>query len=167
MSLDWQKRVKTFLFPRLDSRYWLRVLAVGICAFVFFRFFLTPALINGASMEPTYHNGGVNACWRPRFWFREPRPGDVVMIRYAGREMLFKRVVAVAGESVEFRDGKLYINGVPRPEPWVKFACDWNRDPVTVAPGHMYVIGDNRSMPAEEHKFGAVERERILGGPVW
>jgi signal peptidase I len=165
--MDWQKSIKNFFFPALHRRYLLRVVVVAVCAFVFFRFILTPAFIDGSSMEPTYHDRGINGCWHPRFWFREPRPGDVVMIRYAGRQMLFKRVVAVAGETVEFRAGKLYVDGQLRPEPWVKFACNWNRGPVAVAPGRFYVIGDNRSMPAEEHKFGAVEKELILGGPLW
>jgi signal peptidase I len=165
--MDWQKRIKQFFFPQFSRGYLLRVLAVAVCAFVFFRFFLTPAMINGESMEPTYGDGGISGCWHPKFWFREPRVGDVVMIRYAGREMLFKRVVAVAGETVEFRAGQLYVNGTLRQEPWVKFPCDWNRGPVKVEPGHVYVIGDNRSMPVENHKFGAVEVERILGGPPW
>ena len=141
------------------------IVAAG--AFLFFKYICTPAVIRGASMEPAYHDGSVNACWHPKYWFRNPQVGDIVMIRYANRAMLFKRVVAVAGEAIEFRQGRLFVNGRERPEPWVTYPCHWEAEPVTVAEGCLYVIGDNRSMPSSEHQFGACEIGEIVGGPLW
>ena len=81
--------------------------------------------------------------------------------------LLLKRVVAFEGETVEFRNGDLYINGIRIEEPYVKYACDWNLPPRKVKKDHIYVVGDNRSMPIEQHKFGQVAKDRIYGAPLW
>jgi len=119
-------------------------------------------------MEPTYHNGGFNFCWTPRYAFSEPQYHDVVVIRFAGKKiMLLKRVVAVAGDRVAFREGTLVINGVETTESYVRYPCDWNLPPREVAAGHVYVVGDNRSGPMEQHYFGQTPVKRIVGVPLW
>ena len=81
--------------------------------------------------------------------------------------MLLKRIVALAGETVEFRDGVLYVDGKARSEPYVLYKSSWTLPPREVAPGHVYVVGDNRRMPMEQHKFGQVAVSRIIGRPLW
>jgi len=72
-------------------------------------------------MEPIYRNGRFNFCWRPGNTGKKPDRFDIVIIRLAGRKvMLLKRVVAFGGETVEFRQGQLYINGKLLDEPYVK-----------------------------------------------
>lgn len=157
-----------FLLPRLNRRFLLRAALVALAAYLFFGWLCLPLWINGGSMEPTYHDGGLTFCWRPRFWFREPRVGDVVAVRMVGiRAMLLKRVVALGGDTVEFRGGILHVNGEPQSEPYVRSGCEWELAPRRVDPGCVYVIGDNRGMPLDLHRFGQVERERIVGGPLW
>ena len=117
-------------------------------------------------MEPTYPRRGVNAVARWRFWFRGPRRGEVVVLRWRGRTTLLKRVLAFAGETVEFRDGVCYVDGAPLDEPWVVLRGDWNLPPRTVAPGRIYVMGDNRSMDADAHVGGEISLSRLIGGPL-
>jgi len=161
----WRK----FLFPDLRRRwFWLRLGIVAAVAYSFFGYVCIPTWIHGKSMEPTYHDGTVNFCWCPRFWFREPQPGAVVIVRLGGRSAMYlKRLVAVAGDTVEFRNGRLLVNGKEQVEPYVQGPCDWNLEPRTVKPGYVYVVGDNRSVPLEQHRFGQTERRRIMGGPLW
>ena len=60
--------------------------------------------------------------------------------------------------------GILYLNGVEQEEPYVKFKrARWNLKPRKVAEGHYYVIGDNRSMPMYQHKFGEIRQTRLEG----
>src|SRR5262249_7346901 len=93
-----------------------------------------------------------------------PRRGDVVAIRLAGPHiMLMKRIIALPGETVAFHWGKTYINGRPLEEPYLRFPCDWEREPVTLGPDEYFVVGDNRSMPQVDHTFGRAGRERIVG----
>jgi len=161
-------RIRAFFFPSLTSRFVVRVTLVALCAYLFFGHICIPIRIRGISMEPTYHNGGVNFCWRLRYLFSEPQRYDVVTVRLAGkRVMLLKRVVALAGERVEFRDGKLLVDGKTVNEPYVRYGCDWNLIARRVGKDSVYVVGDNRSMPMENHYFGQTSINRILGGVVW
>lgn len=119
-------------------------------------------------MEPTYHDGGVNFCFKLRYLFSKPRRHDVVAVRFASNKvMLLKRVVALEGEWVEFRHGKLWVDGKEMDEPYVRYPCNWNLAPRQVEPDCIYVVGDNRNMPIENHYFGQASLKRIVGGPLW
>lgn len=154
--------------PRLNRWFLPRLAVVALLAYGFFGHVCLPAITQGHSMEPTYANGKLLFCWCPRVWFGTVQRGDVVMVRFAGhRVMLLKRVVALAGETVAFADGKLLIDGKPLDEPYVKTDCDWELPPRVVPPGHVYVIGDNRGVPMDAHVFGSVAIDRIVGEPLW
>lgn len=160
--------LKSFFFPRFTWRYALRVAGVAAAAYLIFGHVTVFTRINGASMEPAYRDGSWIFCSKLRYLFHAPRLGDVVTVRMAGdRVMYLKRVVALAGDTVEFRDGILFVNGQPRREPQVLGPCDWNLPPRQVAPGNVYVVGDNRSVPIELHMFGQTAVSRIAGGPLW
>ncbi len=160
--------LRRFFLPRMKRLFFIRLGLLAAAAFFFFRFICQPVFIHGGSMMPTYPEEGFNFCWIPAIWFSEPKRGDVVILRYAGnRLMLLKRVVAFEGETVEFREGELYVNGKALEEPYVRYPCDWNRPPRTVGKGKIYVVGDNRSMPFSEHQFGQIEKKRLKGKPLW
>lgn len=161
-------RLRRFLLPDLHRKFIFRLLLVALTAVVVFTRFLIPLRIEGKSMEPTYDDGGFNFCWRGRYLFSAPERGDVVVIRFAGqRVMLLKRIIGLAGDTVEFRNGALFVNGVWVKEPYVRSPSDWNLAPRTVEPGKVYVVGDNRTVALDRHHLGQVEQERILGGVVW
>jgi signal peptidase I len=164
----WSEAAWGFFVPRIDRRFLLRLTVLAAAAWGFFGGICRPMRIQGASMEPAWHDGGVTFCWRPRFWFRAPRRGDVVMIRFAGeRVMLLKRVVALGGETVAFQGGTLLVDGKPLDEPYVRRPCAWDMPPRAVGAGKLYVVGDNREMLLELHQFGEVHPGRIVGGPLW
>ncbi len=145
-----------------------RVLAVALLAFIFFKFVCIPFRVKGYSMEPTYRNGGINLCFKLKYLFSTPKRGDVVTVRLAGEKvMLLKRIVATEGETVEFINGKLLINGKKLDEPYIKLPCEWNLSPRKVEKNKVYVIGDNRSVPIERHNFGQTSIKRITGVPLW
>ena len=162
-----QAGIREFFLPKLTRGFFLRAAAVALAALVVFGLLLTPCVIDGASMVPTYAEHGFNFCWRGRYWFSEPRRGDVVILRYHGKVYYLKRVVGVAGDTVEFRDGKLFVNGEAQDEPYIRYFCSWNQDPYTVEPGHCYVVGDNRSQSIHDHVFGSVSTKRIVGAPLF
>ncbi|NCC50653.1 MAG: signal peptidase I [Spartobacteria bacterium] len=168
LSRGFKERIVRFVFPKISRGYLIRLGAIIITAFVLFRFILLPMHIRGGSMEPTYRDGGFTFCWLQRYLFSEPERFDVVTVRLAGpRIMYLKRVVAFPGETVAFKDGNLYVNDRKMDEPHVVYECDWNKPPVTVKPGHLYVVGDNRSVPMENHQFGQIMKQRITGSPLW
>ncbi len=119
-------------------------------------------------MEPTYRTGEFNFCWRLRYLFSKPKRYDIVAIRLAGQKvMLLKRVVALEGEEVSFRQGKLLINGNELEEPYLRYPCNWELPARKVEKDSVYVVGDNRNMPMESHYFGQTLIRRIVGVPLW
>ncbi len=163
-----ESAIKKFFLPEINGRYLLRVAVVAISAFIIFKYVFIPFRVQGESMAPTYVTGSFNFCFALRYLFSEPALPDVVMVRMAGQKiMLLKRVVATEGQSVEFKEGRLYIDGKKVNEPYVSGESDWNISPATVKPGYVYVVGDNRSMPARAHTFGQTPVTRIVGAPLW
>ena len=166
--MAFNKKILHFFFPSFTPKYLIRVSLVALFAYLIFGYLLVPFTVQGISMEPTYPHGGFNFCWRGRYLFSEPKRFDVVMVRFAGRKvMLLKRVVAQENENIEFRDGKLFINGKEIGEPHVRYPCHWNLSPRRVEKDSVYVVGDNRNMPIENHIFGQTLKNRIIGGPLW
>lgn len=162
----WQV-IRNFFLPRLNKWFFLRLGITVIAAVIIFKYFLVPCVISGASMEPTVPSSGFTFCWKGSYWFKEPARGDIVIIKYDNNIYFLKRIVALAGDTVEFRNGKLILNGNIMDEPYVKFPSDWNMEPLVVSADEYYVVGDNRSMPIVQHQKGAVKARRIAGQPLF
>lgn len=158
--------MKSFLLPELNRKLIIRVAVTAAVSVLFFGIF-RPCLIAGSSMEPAYHDRGVVLNFTLRYVFVPVKRNDVVIVSYFGKEYLLKRVVALAGDTVEFRSGKLLVNGVEQAEVYVRYPCDWTIPPVTVKENCYYVVGDNRNQPYFEHKHGQIGYDRIAGGPLW
>ena len=162
------RSIRRFLFPELNRNFLIRVILVAVFAFIIFRYLLIPFRVKGYSMVPTYNNGDFDFCYTLRYAFSPPKRFDIVTVRYAGtRVMLLKRVVATEGETIEFRNGQLFINGKEIKEPYVNVRYYWNLPPRTVKPHHVYVVGDNRSVPIKVQDFGQTDLNRIIGAPLW
>jgi len=160
--------IQRFFFPSLTPWLVVRIGGVAFFAYLFFGHVCIPFQIQGSSMEPTYTDGAFNFCWRGRYLFSEPRRYDVVTVRFAGtRVMLLKRIVALEGEQVEFRGGKLFVNEEEIEEPYVHNCRNWNLSPRYVEQGCVFVVGDNRGVAIENHSLGQASKQRITGGPLW
>lgn len=153
-----------FLFGRNPRATLVRAAALVAAAVVVFGWILLPIRLSGISMQPTYDDGMFDFANRAAFWFREPARGDVVAIRMAGPHVVYvKRIVGLPGERVEIAAGVVTIDGEPLVEPSVVRRAPWTMPPVTVGADEYFVIGDNRSMAIENHDFGRVKRDRIIG----
>lgn len=159
--------VKSFFFPQINKAFLLRLLLVASSAWLIFGFLLIPLRVENISMEPTYQNGSFAFSWRLQYLFSPPQRGDVVTVRFSGRDiMLLKRIVALEGDRIAFVGGQLLVNGQNVHEPYVSYRQQWQLSERTVAPGHVYVVGDNRGMAMRQHKFGQVNIDRIIGGVI-
>jgi signal peptidase I len=110
-----------------------------------------------------------------RHIFRAPRRGDVVVFKFHldPRRDFIKRVIGVPGDSVEIRDGSVYINGQPLREDYIQSPPNYTYGPKTVPAGHYFVLGDNRRNSFDSHAWGSscppeqlcdfVPEENIIG----
>ncbi|GFH18425.1 peptidase_S26 domain-containing protein, partial [Haematococcus lacustris] len=108
-------------------------------------------------------------------FIRPPSPGDVIIfhpVRPEGRrsflddDVFIKRIVAVEGDTVEVHDGRTYVNGVPQQEPFINEAPAYVMDKLTVPPGDVFVMGDNRNNSYDSHIWGPLPLENVLGRAV-
>ncbi|HOB33923.1 MAG TPA: signal peptidase I [Verrucomicrobiota bacterium] len=163
-ELSW---IRVVLIGR-DPRVTLIRIAVIVVLVVLARaYVIAPIQVRGGSMLPTYQERGVNFVNRIAYLTSSPRRFDVVAIRFAGDHvMLMKRIIGMPGETIEFRHGRVYINGQELTEPHMDFEnypCDWEMPPRQLGPDEYYVVGDNRSGPRELHEAGVVRGERFVG----
>jgi signal peptidase I len=163
-----QNKLRQFLFPSLSFKTLTRITLIALLTYIIFGHIFIPFRIKGQSMEPTYTNGGINFCYTLGYLLSEPERYDIVLIKFAGKKvMLLKRIVAMEGQTVEFRDGKLFVDEMKINEPYLKYPCNWNLAPRHVKKDHVYVVGDNRNMSIRNHNFGQTPVNRIVGVPLW
>lgn len=157
-----------WLIGREPRRTLRRALVLAVVTYLLFGHVLRPVLVRGISMEPTLHDGGLRLANLLRYRNHEPQRGDIVIIRMAGgRSFYLKRVLAMPGETISFRNGHRQLSGRPAPEPYLADAGTWDMAPIELGPAQYFVAGDNRSVPIEQHLVGTVARADIRGGLLW
>ena len=146
----------------------LTILVAFVLVFGFVRPFVLEAFrIPSESMVPTLLVGDRVFVNKFIYRFTEPERGDVVVFESVngGEEDLIKRVVGVAGDEVEVRNGTLLVNGEDREEPYLNRNLPFNDSygPTEVPEGHVFVMGDNRANSADSRVFGPLPIENIEG----
>jgi signal peptidase I len=130
-------------------------------------FFFEIALVPTASMAGTIIPG--DHLFVQRHSGARVAHGDIVSFRAPGREFIFiKRVVAVAGDTVEIRSGEVWLNGQRLVE---RYKTTGSRTgsfgPVVVPAGRIFVLGDNRDLSEDSRAFGAVPLGDVTGRPLF
>ncbi len=153
------------IFGYNPKRTLARLAVITLLVLVFFNYITPPVRVDGTSMEPAFRDNALHIGNSIRYKYRDPQPGDVVIIRMAGRKLThLKRILAVPGNSIEFRDGTLLVNGRIRNESYLVHTGNWNMQEMILSEDEYFVAGDNRDMPMEMHTMGAVDKSRIIGG---
>lgn len=93
--------------------------------------------------------------------------GEKDVHQYGAKDAMIKRVVAVAGDTVAVRDGRLYVNGEAQIEPYVTEQPDYRWGPVQVPEGCLVVLGDNRSNSLDSHIWGFLPERNVIGRAVF
>ncbi|MFZ5814849.1 MAG: signal peptidase I [Bacillota bacterium] len=121
--------------------------------------------VDGSSMENTLRTEERVLVNKFIYRFRNPEPGDVIVFKYPKQpdRDFIKRVVAVAGDTVQMEKGKVYVNGQPFPEPPTVRMTTTDYGPYTVPAGSVFVLGDNRNNSEDSRFFGQVPLGNIRG----
>jgi len=149
---------------------WIIVVEVAvILAVVINLFFIVNAVIPTASMEPTIMTHSRIFGNRLAYLNSSPERGDIVIFKFPDneKELFIKRVIGLPGDTVEMRDGLIYINGsdTALDEPYVKERPYGDYGPVTVPEGAYFMMGDNRNNSADSRYWNQpfVYEDKILG----
>src|SRR5574340_782759 len=114
--MDKVKRIIAAVFDFLQGI--VVVLAILVMIYLFI---MSPQEINGASMEPNFHNGEYILTNKVLYKFRAPQRGDVVIFKSPRNKEIdyIKRVIGLPGDTVKLENNSLYVNGQKLDEPYL------------------------------------------------
>jgi signal peptidase I len=157
------------------------VLAIVAIAATLLRIFVVqPYYIPSESMEPTLH--GCQGCnddhilvEKISYRAHDIRTGDIVVFHRppgdtSPEDVLIKRVIGIADDTVTLRNGFVYVNGLRTDEPYVNKKCGAHPTvPLTsksswkVTAGQVFVLGDNRCNSHDSRAFGPIATSSVIG----
>lgn len=123
---------------------------------------ITPIKVNGNSMNNTLKNKDIMILDKISYRFQEIERFDIVVIK-KGNDYLIKRVIGMPGETVEYKNNKLYINGKNIDE---KFIHEKTNDFIMedkIPDDCYFVVGDNRPVSNDSRYIGVINKKDILG----
>ncbi|KKQ83817.1 MAG: Signal peptidase I [Candidatus Woesebacteria bacterium GW2011_GWB1_38_8] len=180
------RRIGAFFLDTLE----VIVFAVGIFFFVYL-LIMRPHKIKGASMMPNFPDSEYLLTEKVSYYLHTPVRGDVVVFTPPSQsgdlnsidcgvikstpptdisDEYIKRVIAVPGERVMVRKGRVYINGELLKEPYIpesvtteakSFLCEGQE--YTVPSDKLFVMGDNREHSSDSRYWGPIPKKSISG----
>ena len=122
----------------------------------------------GYCMEPGLQNGQQLLINKVVYYFHEPERGDVIILHppppYSPKTTPFiKRIIALPGDTIEVKNGAVYINGSELDEPYIKEPPTYNFQQKKIPENEYFVLGDNRNNANDSHVWGTVPRQNIIG----
>lgn len=172
-TLDSERASEPVAEPPFSWRALLEIvqaLALAVVISVVLNLFVVQVTeVRQRSMESTLLQSDRVLVSKVDYRFGGPQPGDIVVFNPTTDVQIpyVKRVVAVAGETVELRSGRLYVNGQPRDLPGAHGATVAQspeiRYPLVVPAGQFFAMGDNREASSDSRSFGPQPNDRIIG----
>ena len=143
----------------------METLVLTVILFMLIRTGVQNYKIEGQSMQPNFQDGEYLLVNKLAYVLDEPKRGDVVVFHYPidpTRDFI-KRIVGLPGDTVEVRDGRVYVNGFPDQEPYPTEPLNYSAPLTVVEPRTVYVLGDNRSNSEDSHRWGLLNQDLIIG----
>ena len=158
--------------------YWvldtIQTIVMALAVFVVvYLFVFQPNQVKGSSMVPTLHDSEYVLTDKLTYrWLRKPQAGDIVVFQAPENEKFdfIKRVIALSGDTVELRDGVVYVNNQPLAEPYLPLSYQTNggaflvnNQRYLVPEGGYVVMGDNRRFSSDSREWGPVPTDHVIG----
>jgi len=174
------ERVKEFFKKPIVRVYFNWLLHIGmavIVALLIVTYVCQRTTVDGTSMETSLHHGDELILEKFVYKFKGLKRGDIVSIKSPDGveckgELLIKRIVALEGDSIEIKEGIVYVNNEKLDEPYIKgdyTRCNSSYNDMVVPKGYIYVLGDNRMPNAslDSRFFGPISLKDVYGRAVF
>ena len=116
-------------------------------------------------MLDTLHENNIMGVSRLHYRLNEPQRGEIITCNYPedGNKLFVKRIIGLPGETIEIREGTVYIDGEPIAETYLTRVDDQSMDPITLAKDEIFVMGDNRPVSRDSRAVGPLTLDEIYG----
>ncbi len=122
--------------------------------------------IPSESMVPTIEVNDKVIVTNFSYWVGEPERGDVIVFKYPNdtKKDYIKRCIGLPGETIEFKNSLLYVNGQLVDEPYLPEGLEFeDYGPVVVPEDSYFMCGDNRNHSADSRDWGFLPDDLIIG----
>lgn len=152
---------------RRELREWIKALVVALLlAWVLRSVLVQPYRVEGSSMESSLHDTERLFINRLVYRLHPPRRGDVVVVDLPNEGItIIKRIIGLPGETIEIKDGSVFIEGELLDESYLTQATLDSYGPIQIPEEHYFVMGDNRrnSRDSRNVSISFVSQEQIKG----
>lgn len=170
---------------------WVEAIAIAIViSFLIRGFVFETVIVEGPSMENTLATEDRLILYKLGYYFSMPRRGDIVVLEVHEGVLnsipfikrlpivknaipdlteidYIKRVIAVPGDKLEFKDGSVYVNGQKLKEDYAKGITHGPSGIIEVENNKVFVMGDNRLDSRDSREIGQISCDRIRGKAVF
>jgi len=121
--------------------------------------------VYGSSMLPNIQPGEYVMVSKAAYFVHPPERGEVIVFHspHNPNSDLIKRIIALPGDTVEVKDGTVFVNDTPLVEPYISEPPKYAYPHQKILADYYFVLGDNRNNSSDSHKGWTVPRENIVG----
>ena len=125
-------------------------------------FIVTPAVVDGASMDNTLKDGQIIIINKINYTLNDPKRFQIAVVKNnIENDKLIKRIIGLPGETIEYIDNKLYINGDLVEENYKHGITEDFK--VVTGENEYFVLGDNREVSKDSRVLGNFKKKDLIG----
>lgn len=138
-----------------EIKDWVVSILIAVVLAFFIRYFIVELyMVEGPSMRPTLVNSERLVVNKFIYRFKQPERGEILVFKYPRDQSrdFIKRVIAIPGDTIEVKEGRVFVNGQLLNETYILERTKGSYPLSTVPEGHVFVMGDNRNN-SEDSRF--------------
>ena len=154
-----EARLKGDLQNSILLKLIIGITVIVIAALVFLKTFYNPVTVSGPSMYPTLEDGDILRT-TTKITKQKITYDTIICFSRDGNKTIIKRVVGLPGDTVSFKNGYVYINGVKREDGFPQME-EYPQEEINLADDEYYVLGDNRNQSKDSRYYGPIKFSEI------
>jgi signal peptidase I len=138
---------------------------IAVAIFALLRLTVQSYTVVMSSMEPNFQDGECIMVSKVCYRSSGPQRGEVIVFDppFDSLHPFIKRVIGLPGETVEIKDEKVFIDGIPLEEEYIMAPPNYAMPATEVPENEYFVLGDNRNSSNDSHNGWTVPRDNIIG----